>query len=377
MSADGQLKSFIDRVLRLKEEQDELSKDIRDVYGEAKSMGYDKTVMGKLVAYLRKIEKSGPEAADEAEAVFDTYLSAYQRASGMRVATHTHEEDFDPSTGEILGSVDAKLVQTIAAGVQTETGRKALIAAVDIMIEREEAEERRSDGGLDIITKHTEIATASQGEAGVPSDERETDRDASADEDCAGANAGGDDVDSSAERAGPEGPSLIEPTGPVAERATNSPEAASETPKQVYGDSVEDATAPPSQSVDIPAGGESAPEIDGSKEECPADPNSPEEAPKFLTKAEEGAEAKGAATVDPVSRAEAETDRQRSSEAGPTDGRRQGGVEPSAAAVAPAPSFLTKPPSPLRPNCQRPENCGGYGRTHCGICLRAKEREMA
>ena len=105
--------------------------------------------------------------------------------------------------------------------------------------------------------------------------------------------------------------------------------------------------------------------------------HSPEEATKFLTKAEEGAEAKGTATVDPVSRAEAEIDRQRSSEAGPTDGRRQGGVEPSAAAVAPAPSFLTKPPSPLRPNCQRPENCGGYGRTHCGTCLRANEREFA
>lgn len=190
MSADGQLKSFIDRVLRLKEEQDELSKDIRDVYGEAKSMGYDKTVMGKLVAYLRKIEKSGHEAADEAEAVFDTYLSAYQRASGMRVATHTHEEDFDPSTGEILGSVDAKLVQTIAAGVQTETGRKALIAAVDIMIEREEAEERRSDGGLDIITKHTEIATNEGG-------------------------ANPDSVDM-AQGSVPD----LEPSGPEAERAT-------------------------------------------------------------------------------------------------------------------------------------------------------------
>ncbi|PSS62476.1 DUF2312 domain-containing protein [Ensifer sp. NM-2] len=224
MSADGQLKSFIDRVLRLKEEQDELSKDIRDVYGEAKSMGYDKTVMGKLVAYLRKIEKSGPEAADEAEAVFDTYLSAYQRASGMRVATHTHEEDFDPSTGEILGSVDAKLVQTIAAGVQTENGRKALIAAVDIMIEREEAEERRSDGGLDIITKHTEIATATQGEIESHSAEAE----------AAGANAGGDDVESSAERAGPVGPINLEPTGPVAERATNSPETA-EGPKVLDG----------------------------------------------------------------------------------------------------------------------------------------------
>ncbi|KQU96808.1 hypothetical protein ASD00_18350 [Ensifer sp. Root31] len=296
MSADKQLKAYIDRVLRLKEEQDTLGDDIREVYAEAKSEGYDKTIMGKLVAHLRKIAKSGEDAVSEQEMNFDTYLQAYHRASGTAVATHTHEEQYDPNTGEILdGSVDAKLVQTIAAGVQTETGRKALIAAVDIMIEREDAQERRSDGGLDIITKHTEIAT----------------------------NEGGAKPDS----------------------------------------------------VDMAQG--SVPDLEPSGPDVNGQPNSPEEATKFLTKAEEGAEAKGTATVDPVSRAEAETDRQRSSEAGPTDGRRQGGVEPSAAAVAPAPSFLTKPPSPLRPNCQRPENCGGYGRTHCGTCLRANEREFA
>lgn len=64
------------------------------------------------------------------------------------------------------------------------------------------------------------------------------------------------------------------------------------------------------------------------------------EHPKFLTKAEEEAEAKGAATVETVSRDEEVTDRQRASESGPTDGRRQGGVEPSASAVAPAPHFI-------------------------------------
>lgn len=102
MTADAQLKAFIDRVLRLKEEQDTLSADIREVYAEAKMSGYDKTVMGKLVAYLRKIEKAGPDAAEEAEAVFDTYLTAYQRASGTQIAiAHTHEE-FDRETGEIL-----------------------------------------------------------------------------------------------------------------------------------------------------------------------------------------------------------------------------------------------------------------------------------
>lgn len=102
MSADNELKSYIDRVLRLKEEQDTLGQDIRDVYAEAKAQGFDKTIMGKLVAHLRKVLKEGDTAVSEQEDIFDTYLQAYRRASGMPVATHTHEEEFDPTTGEIL-----------------------------------------------------------------------------------------------------------------------------------------------------------------------------------------------------------------------------------------------------------------------------------
>ncbi|QIG67307.1 DUF2312 domain-containing protein [Rhizobium phage RHph_TM3_3_3] len=143
MTADKQLKAYIDRVLRLKEEQDALGQDIRDIYAEAKSEGYDKTVMGKVVAHLRRELKKGAGAVAEAESIFDTYLHAYQRASGMPVATHTHEEEFDPITGEFVDGSEfsAKLVATVATGMQTEIGRKALGAAIDIMIAREEAEE--------------------------------------------------------------------------------------------------------------------------------------------------------------------------------------------------------------------------------------------
>ncbi|NKM69193.1 DUF2312 domain-containing protein [Rhizobium laguerreae] len=145
MTADRQLKAYIDRVLRLKEEQDTIGDDIREIYAEAKAAGYDKTIMGKLVAHLRRELKQGAGAVAEAESIFDTYLNAYQRASGTPVATHTHEEKFDPITGEFLDeSVNAKLVATVATGMQTEIGRKALIAAVDIMIAREEAEEQNA-----------------------------------------------------------------------------------------------------------------------------------------------------------------------------------------------------------------------------------------
>ncbi|MCO5072074.1 MAG: DUF2312 domain-containing protein [Rhizobiaceae bacterium] len=97
MSADARVKSLIDRVLRLKEEQDTIAADIREIYAEAKSQGYNKTAMGEVVAYLRKVEKKGRAALDEKQADFDLYLNAYERASGTPLATHTHEAEIPPT----------------------------------------------------------------------------------------------------------------------------------------------------------------------------------------------------------------------------------------------------------------------------------------
>lgn len=129
--SNSRLKSFIDRVLRLKEEEDTIKADIREVYAEMKGEGFDKTVAGQLVAHLRKVEKKGRDEVDNANAIFDLYLSEYENGTGL--AKHTHEEK-SPNNSY----ADAKLIETVAAGMQTDVGRKALVAALDIMIEREE-----------------------------------------------------------------------------------------------------------------------------------------------------------------------------------------------------------------------------------------------
>lgn len=132
-AADAQLKSIIDRVLRLKEEQDELAIEIREIYAEAKGNGYDKTALGQVVSHLRKVEKVGRDAVTERETMFDLYLTSYE--TGTTLATHTHEA----KTGYAAQKgIDPKLAHTVVTGMRTETGRKALVAAVDIMIEREE-----------------------------------------------------------------------------------------------------------------------------------------------------------------------------------------------------------------------------------------------
>jgi uncharacterized protein (UPF0335 family) len=70
--AQGQLKSFIERIERLEEEKKAVAADIKEVYGEAKATGFDTQIMRKIVA-LRK--KDTAERQEE-EALLDLYLSA-------------------------------------------------------------------------------------------------------------------------------------------------------------------------------------------------------------------------------------------------------------------------------------------------------------
>jgi uncharacterized protein (UPF0335 family) len=71
-SSDDRLRLLIERIERLEEEKKELGLDIRDVYGEAKAVGYDPKIMRLIVRY-RKMTK---EDRDEQEALVDTYKTA-------------------------------------------------------------------------------------------------------------------------------------------------------------------------------------------------------------------------------------------------------------------------------------------------------------
>lgn len=249
MSAEGQIKAFIDRILRLKEEQDVIGDDIRDIYAEAKGMGFDKTAMGNVVAHLRKVAKKGSETVAEQGAIFDIYLAAYEGHAPAPARVRENIEKFDPVTGEVLDDVNPRLVKQVVDGMQTEAGRAALTAAIDVLIEQGEAEEQNTDaaisrpeldrpeienrsdeeapeadasGGMqDEIAIHpaTPIASASQGEAEAHSDQRETDREAAAT--GVGANEGGEDVEGGAVRADHCDQEELEPSGPEAERATS------------------------------------------------------------------------------------------------------------------------------------------------------------
>lgn len=73
--AADQLRSIIERIERLEEERKALGSDIKDIYAEAKSVGFDVKVVRQLIA----IRKKEPADVEEAE----TLLDLYRRALGM------------------------------------------------------------------------------------------------------------------------------------------------------------------------------------------------------------------------------------------------------------------------------------------------------
>ena len=73
--AADRLRSLIDRIERLEEERKALSNDIKDIYAESKSAGFDVKVIRQLISIRRK----EPAEVEEQE----TLLDLYRRALGM------------------------------------------------------------------------------------------------------------------------------------------------------------------------------------------------------------------------------------------------------------------------------------------------------
>jgi uncharacterized protein (UPF0335 family) len=71
-ATDDRLRLLIERVERLEEEKKGIADDIRDVYAEAKAVGYDAKIMRQIV----RLRKMKPDDRAEMEAILDTYKAA-------------------------------------------------------------------------------------------------------------------------------------------------------------------------------------------------------------------------------------------------------------------------------------------------------------
>ena len=71
-ATDDRLRLLIERIERLEEEKKGIADDIRDVYAEAKAVGYDTKIMREIVR-LRKMDAND---RSESEMILDTYKAA-------------------------------------------------------------------------------------------------------------------------------------------------------------------------------------------------------------------------------------------------------------------------------------------------------------
>lgn len=69
---DERLQLLIDRIERLESEKKGISEDIKDVYGEAKSVGYDVKILRQVI----KLRKMRADERQEMEAVLEAYMTA-------------------------------------------------------------------------------------------------------------------------------------------------------------------------------------------------------------------------------------------------------------------------------------------------------------
>jgi uncharacterized protein (UPF0335 family) len=73
--AADRLRSLVERIERLEEERRALANDIKDIYAEAKSAGFDVKVLRQLI----RLRRQEPAEIEEQESLLDVY----RRALGM------------------------------------------------------------------------------------------------------------------------------------------------------------------------------------------------------------------------------------------------------------------------------------------------------
>ena len=71
-SAQGRLRSIVERLERLEEDKQAILGDMKEVFAEAKGEGYDVKILRKVI----RIRKQDKAKRQEEDAILDLYLSA-------------------------------------------------------------------------------------------------------------------------------------------------------------------------------------------------------------------------------------------------------------------------------------------------------------
>jgi uncharacterized protein (UPF0335 family) len=81
-TAQGRLKSFIERIERLEEDKAAVSADMKGVFDEAKGEGFDVKILKEII----KLRKQDQDERDEHDSLLDVYMRAMDEAGPVPVA---------------------------------------------------------------------------------------------------------------------------------------------------------------------------------------------------------------------------------------------------------------------------------------------------
>jgi|TARA_R110002012_G_scaffold16958_22_gene64563 uncharacterized protein (UPF0335 family) len=71
-ATDDRLRLLIERIERLEEEKKGIADDVRDVYAEAKAVGYDTKIMRQVI----RLRAMKPDERSEQETILEMYKAA-------------------------------------------------------------------------------------------------------------------------------------------------------------------------------------------------------------------------------------------------------------------------------------------------------------
>lgn len=94
--SDSELCQTMKRLMSIHDEIDEKKLDLKTVYADAKSAGYDKTALGLAIRQIRSREKNETPAAQERSAIVDLYVSAFDNAPRTYVHVPAREASHEP-----------------------------------------------------------------------------------------------------------------------------------------------------------------------------------------------------------------------------------------------------------------------------------------
>ena len=80
-NSGAQIRAYVERINKLREERDAASADIADVLAEAKGNGFNKALIKKLAEFVAKPADKRAQAERDGEE-FDLMLTAYRNAGG-------------------------------------------------------------------------------------------------------------------------------------------------------------------------------------------------------------------------------------------------------------------------------------------------------